>query len=150
METINSQTELLVAERSYGPGPDLDIRCADCGELMNLVRHREHHYLYYKCAHAGLPWFCRGVHSAHPDGSPMGTPADAETRAARRELHLSFDTLWQSSRLTRDEAYAWLAQATGKTKDQCHIGMFTKEECELAQEIFQQTFCDVMDLDEPD
>lgn len=139
METINPQVTTMPV-RSYGPGPDLDLKCPECGTLMNLSRHKTKGHLYYKCGQ----WpSCRGYHSAHPDGSPQGTPADAETRAARRSLHATFDLLWQTKRLkSRKNAYEWLASRMGKTKDECHIGRFTKEECEYAEQLIEDTFSD--------
>jgi len=74
----------------------------------------------------------------------MGTPGDSETRAARHSLYLTFDVLWQSGRLSRTEAYAWLARVMNKTKDECHIGMFTQDECSTVEEIIVQTFGDEM------
>lgn len=90
-------------------------------------------------AHAtGKPFFgcsrfprCRGTHGAHPDGRPLGEPADMPTRWARREAHEAFDVLWRCGYVSsRDNAYAWLCRAMGKTRDEAHIARFSLEECE--------------------
>lgn len=40
---------------------------------------------------------CSGIHGAHPDGSPKGTPADRWTRKARIRTHDVFDPLWKDA-----------------------------------------------------
>ena len=66
--------------------------CPDCGAPMELVPSQlgEDRW-YYRCT--TYP-DCRGSHGAHPDGSPLGIPADAETREYRKLAHAAFDKLW--------------------------------------------------------
>lgn len=82
---------------------------------------------------------CRGLMSAHPNGEPCGTPADAYTRKARRIVHEAFDSLWQNAHemygsdctldskvlqsIARKRAYAWLAERMGISVEKCHISM---------------------------
>lgn len=54
---------------------------------------------------------------------PYGRPAGPETRRLRGEAHRVFDLLWREKHMTRDEAYFWLATATGLTRLTCHIGL---------------------------
>lgn len=81
-------------------------------------------------------------HDCHADGctvvwwsdSPTSTPADAETRAARKAAHAAFDPLWQHQggrfHRRRTGAYRWLAKVLGVPGHEAHIGMSNKEQCE--------------------
>lgn len=65
------------------------------------------------------------------DGTlPLGRLANAELRQAKRAAHAAFDPLWQSRRMSRRSAYAWLAQQLGIAVEDCHIGMFDTESCQ--------------------
>jgi hypothetical protein len=55
----------------------------------------------------------------------MDTP---RTRQARVMAHRVFDKLW-SNPYQRRKAYAWLAEKMGLTPRQCHIALFTYEQC---------------------
>lgn len=72
---------------------------------------------------------CPGAHGAHPDGSPLGTPASQATRRARVQAHAAFDQLWKSKLMSRKGAYRWMQAAMGLSKDDAHIGKFTVEQC---------------------
>lgn len=73
---------------------------------------------------------CRASHGAHADGTPLGIPADAETKAARMAAHEAFDlATWRSGRMGRNAAYRWLANRLGLTREECHIGRFDKVQC---------------------
>lgn len=69
----------------------------------------------------GQFWGCSGYPAcdarvgAHPDGKPMGTPANDELRRWRRAAHAVFDRLWKGdgAEMSRAEAYAWIASASG-------------------------------------
>jgi ssDNA-binding Zn-finger/Zn-ribbon topoisomerase 1 len=75
---------------------------------------------------------CKSTHGAHRNGDPLGKPADEETKAARIEAHNIFDLLWKDKGpLSRSDAYKWMQKAMGLSKDEAHIGMFDKEQCEL-------------------
>jgi hypothetical protein len=116
----------------------MEIYCADCGSLMQLTKN--HFGNYYKCTKAE----CTGVHQAHPNGKPVGIPADRVTRRARIRAHEAFDRLWENKIMNRTEAYAWLSTITGITLEQAHISMLTKEQCDLVcvrvREMFPQLF----------
>ena len=57
------------------------------------------------------------------------TPADDQTRAARKRAHVMFDALWQGGWMTRQAAYKWLSGCMGLRLSKAHIGMFTFEQC---------------------
>jgi hypothetical protein len=77
---------------------------------------------------------CDVVLRAHPDGSPMGKPADAKTRWCRVLAHREFDRLWLEyrgnvdRRYVRKLAYEWLQKATGLRN--CHIGSLNDHGCQ--------------------
>ena len=108
-------------------GPTLT--CADCGALMTL---REGQYgPFYRCVRHPA---CDGIHGAYRNGTPLGKPADAETRRARVVTHALFDRLWKPGPFqvfdSRSEAYEWLQALMGLTPDEAHIGSFDRETCE--------------------
>lgn len=103
-----------------------DLKCPepDCGAPMEL---RQSKYgLFYGCTRFPA---CRGTHGAHPDGRPLGTPADKATRQARMDAHRVFDRLWKERGWHRADAYVWLAQVMDMSEEKAHIGNFNAEQC---------------------
>jgi ssDNA-binding Zn-finger/Zn-ribbon topoisomerase 1 len=99
--------------------------CPECGGRMLLRQSR--YGMFYGCA--AYPK-CQSAHGCHPDGRPLGKPANKETKSARIAAHEAFDRLWKrESRMTRSDAYRWMQAALGMTKDEAHIGNFDKEQC---------------------
>ena len=100
----------------------------------------------YTCDQCGARVGC------HPGTTdPLGTPANAELRRARMELHnRMIDPLWQTAdrsggyqpedekarrrirRSARTRVYEFLADRMGITRDECHTGMFDMEQCRAA------------------
>jgi hypothetical protein len=54
----------------------------------------------------------------------------AELLAARHAAHEAFDPLWQEFHFSRPGAYAWLSEATGIRREECHFSMFDVGMCE--------------------
>lgn len=79
---------------------------------------------------------CTGKVGAHPDGSPLGTPADPRTAEARKAAHETFDEWWRSKGWNRGRAYAWLEANAQKP----HIAEMTKEECEQLIELIEDEY----------
>jgi ssDNA-binding Zn-finger/Zn-ribbon topoisomerase 1 len=80
---------------------------------------------FYGCT--GYP-DCDGTHGAHPDGRPLGIPANKETKAARHLAHAAFDALWGERKLlSRGAAYRWLSLKLGH---ESHMGEMGIEDCE--------------------
>jgi len=85
--------------------------------------------LFYGCTR----WpACDGTHGAHPDGKPLGTPADAKTKRWRGKAHAQFDKLWQGpgAEMSRFAAYRWLRSTLGLSEDEGHIGKFSIAMCQ--------------------
>ena len=68
----------------------------------------------------------------HPfTGIPLGTLATPEMRDARKRAKAAFNPLWQGGRMSRSDAYAWLAGQMGIADvNECHIGWFDVGQCE--------------------
>jgi ssDNA-binding Zn-finger/Zn-ribbon topoisomerase 1 len=118
-------TDRLAALRATNPR----LVCPECGADMVL---RESKYgPFYGCTRYPA---CDASHGAHPDGTPLGVPADKETKAARIAAHAAFDQLWDKASkagraAARRGAYRWLREQLGMTREECHIGRFDKAMC---------------------
>jgi ssDNA-binding Zn-finger/Zn-ribbon topoisomerase 1 len=108
-----------------------DLKCADCGAAL-VYTERGKFGPWYACER----WpECRGSHGAHPDGTPLGTPANAALRAARIRAHAAFDPLWHPGSHAkrgrrRRAAYDALRAHLGLSETDGHIGKFSTEQCE--------------------
>jgi len=106
----------------------LDLKCpeAGCDSLMVL---RESRYgPFYSCARYPK---CTGSHGSHPDGTPLGIPADKETKKARMDAHAVFDLLWQpvGAPYSRSAAYFEMRTMMGLSEEKAHIGNFDIDQC---------------------
>lgn len=102
----------------------------DCGAPMVLRVTRRAPWTgrkFYGCSR--FPE-CRSTHGAHPDGTPLGIPATKATKQARIRAHDVFDQLHRPGRMTRSQAYVFLAKRMGMSKDECHIGRFDAAQCD--------------------
>lgn len=108
------------------------LECPKCGRNMVLLESLTLTYpngqlrKFWSCVH--YP-FCDVQHGAHPDGRPVGFPADKKTRRARVDAHEAFDALWRDLGKTRAEGYKLLQEITGLPEAEAHIGMFSYEQC---------------------
>jgi len=77
---------------------------------------------FYRCVN--FPE-CDAAHGAHPDGAPMGIPADRETRKLRIEAHKALDRVFPfKKKWGREETYRWLGE-----NGFGHIASMNAEEC---------------------
>jgi ssDNA-binding Zn-finger/Zn-ribbon topoisomerase 1 len=126
-ELMRPDEELKKLRAKHGRLP-----CPEPGCGKELVLRRSKHGLFWGCERYPA---CEASHGAHPDGSPLGVPADKETKAARIAAHAAFDRLWQAAtkagiKSARKGAYAWLQQVLHLSSEECHIGKFDKAMCE--------------------
>jgi hypothetical protein len=49
---------------------------------------------------------------------------------ARMKAHNAFDRFWLSGKMSRKQAYKWLARAMGIPRERCHMVMFSEGDCE--------------------
>lgn len=112
--------------------------CPECGNDMVLRKSMKFPNPFYGCTQ--FP-YCKATHGAHPDGAPLGIPANKETKEWRIKAHVAFDPKWgrEDSRLDkltkkyrRKAAYNWLARKLGITEvsRDCHIAMFDISRCQ--------------------
>ena len=114
-------------------GEQDDLVCGECGVArMRLIAGPRGPF--YGCMRYPD---CKGTHGAHPDGKPFGSPANSATREARTRTHQVFDQLWKSGKMTRDEAYHWLANKLKISPRQAHIGHFDVDRCERTIQLAQ-------------
>ena len=89
----------------------------------------------YKGRDYGKFWICVpcdayvGCHSDRPGFIPLGTLANKELREWRKAAHDRFDPMWKSGRMTRHEAYTFMAENMGLRSEEAHIGMFDVQKC---------------------
>lgn len=101
---------------------------------------------FWRCGHCGAYVGChKGT------DRPLGTPANTQLRDARIKLHnLMVDPLWENAvssvgyrpedaravaiirNTARARVYAFLAWKLGIDKEDCHVAMFTLEQCRAA------------------
>ncbi len=103
------------------------VHCPACRVLMVALPSTFHanKRLYYRC-----PMSCDYMIGAHPDGTPLGIPANGPTRAARRRAHAAFDRLWKGKKMRRKAAYTLLRSWLGLSHAEGHIARFDIETCE--------------------
>lgn len=109
-----------------------------CGKKSNLTTGREIYphlkYLYKKHFYICRP--CKAYVGCHPGSTnPLGVIANKDHRDAKVKAHKAFDTIWQSGRMLRTNAYSWLADQMGMRKKDCHIGQFSIENCNRVAEL---------------
>ncbi|MBE8596809.1 zinc-finger-containing protein [Xenorhabdus sp. BG5] len=111
--------------------------CRYCNGTVTIVSHED----VYGQSYGNWPWLyicttCRAYVGMHPfTDIPLGTLANKEVRAARNSCKRYFEQIWRSGRLTRTEAYHWLAKQLEISPSQCHFGWFDTDMCERAANI---------------
>ena len=123
-----------------------EVICGECGSAMVLRQSPKFKNPYfYGCSQYPN---CTGTHTAHPDGSPCGIPANKETRGWRIKAHDAFDRVWKSQSLfkpvserrkARSEAYKQLAIELQSEKD-VHIAEADIEMCQKIIEASDRLF----------
>jgi len=110
------------------------LDCPDCGAPMKF--HPTSRYgPFYGCS--TFPK-CRATHGAHPNGRPLGIPADKATKEVRIRAHAAFDRLWKGGGMSRGAAYRALQALMDMSEEEAHIGRFTKAQCERLIELLNE------------
>ncbi len=131
MEEAHGQWTVVVDGREM---TEHRLECPECASPMSL--RKDQFGIRYLCSAEG----CRGSHGAHPDGSPLGTPAKAVVKRARIEAHDTFDRLWKGGPLTRSQAYSWMERALGLGPGEGHIGRFDSATCRRLEDACVREF----------
>lgn len=72
----------------------------------------------------------------------LSAPRGSDLARLRCMAHAAFDPKWQSGKMSRTEAYAWLAKELSIPKEACHMLMFDEEMCKRVLAV-----CTVDDFD---
>lgn len=125
--------------------PDvLPVVMCDCGKAADFLQSSAPIYGGRDYGPRYICWPCDAHVGCHPGTvKPLGVPANKPTREARQRAHAAFDPLWKNhpakGKWTRKDArleeYRWLREAMGLERSQCHIGMFTVEQCARVVEL---------------
>lgn len=104
--------------------------CIECSETAELTTGKQI-YPHRKDLWSKSFWLCQcGAYcGCHPGTTnALGNPCGAETRKARSAAHAAFDPLWRRKKMSRRDAYKWLADAANIPVERCHMGMMTADE----------------------
>lgn len=116
----------------------MNVICPYCQKRTVLLNGQEL-YPHRRDLVKKLFWVCEPCGASvgcHPGTKrPLGRLANAMLRKAKMEAHGIFDKFWKYGRLTRAEAYRWLAKELDLTRETCHIGMFDEAMCKKVVEV---------------
>lgn len=146
--TVTVDGVVRVCDRCGGSGeyrgPDMHNppRCPYCTKRSCLVdglaiypnRPDLQTRMFYQCAPCGA---YVGTHKGSARHAPLGTLANAELRALRRQVHEKLDPLWQGNPpgevgKIRNQVYDWLAKRMGLDVRRCHVAHFREAQCMAA------------------
>lgn len=111
-----------------------EVNCPYCG---SSAEYKDSKAIYGRSY--GMVYHCPpcdayvGVHKG--TDKPLGRLADKELREYKKKAHSAFDPMWQSGRFRRNQAYGWLSEQMGLTRDETHIGMFDIDRCKQVIDI---------------
>lgn len=75
---------------------------------------------------------CNAYVQVHPGTRiPMGSLANPKLRRLRQQAHRAFDRIYLTGIMTKDQAYAWLADLIQGPRSQAHIGYLSEYYCGL-------------------
>lgn len=112
--------------------------CPECGNNARLVDSK----IVYGRSYGNI-WYCDcikgdvyvGCHKGTT--MPLGTMANARLRYYRKKAHRAFDPIWSNKKamMSRNDAYAWLSSRLNIPPEECHIGMFDEETCQMVERL---------------
>ena len=109
------------------------MRCPYCGAPVvyrtadGIYNENKANTMLYVCSRYPE---CDAYVRAQPGKAiPLGTLANGDLRALRRETHHYFDRLYTSGWMTKQEAYHWLANFLQAPQSQAHIGYLGEYAC---------------------
>lgn len=115
-----------------------DLKCPECGSPMELAFSDRFRYKdgsrrpYYRCFKYPE---CKGTHGAHPNGAPLGFPADARTKKLRISVHELLDRKIGDRRIKRNRRrQMYFLQGLGTSG---HVSQMNAAECEKVIAFFK-------------
>ena len=108
--------------------------CPKCNEFTELVESSEIYGtdfgLLYRCP------TCHAYVGCHKGSlNAKGSVAGRNLRELRKAAHHSFDSMWKSGDMNREDAYAWLSKRLGIPRFLTHVGMFDEAQCRRTIEL---------------
>jgi hypothetical protein len=91
-------------------------------------------------------YYCNNNHDpayvgCHPNTTTaLGRLANSELRALKSKAHKAFDPLWKSGKMTRKQAYTWLADNLNIPDYEAHIGMFDEARCLVLIKLIKESY----------
>lgn len=114
------------------------MRCPYCGSPViyrsadGIYRSNEKDTMLYVCTRYPA---CNSYVRAHAGTKvPVGELANPELRALRRQAHDTFDRLYLSGLMSKQDAYLWLSDITCTPLSRAHIGFMGEYNCRLVIE----------------
>ena len=109
-------------------------KCPCCGSPVvlrsadGIYKSNPHHVQLYVCSKYPV---CDAYVRVIPGTTiPLGTMADKQLRYLRKQAHHYFDQLHTTGIMTKQQAYAWLADVLQLPRQQVHIGYFGDYYCQ--------------------
>ncbi len=110
------------------------VRCPYCGAIADLRPSSE---IYGDESAVGELYVCRNypscksyVRACPGTKQPMGQLANGDLRHLRIVAHRSFDQIWKTGVMSRQQAYRWMADFFSIPLRDAHIGQFNEYRCE--------------------
>jgi len=111
------------------------LKCQYCNEPAKLVG-GEAVYPHRKDLYTKRFWLCTPCEAhcgCHPGTDrPLGVLAKKDLRKWKSRVHDHFDPIWRGGAMKRKEAYLWLANELGIEFKDCHVGLFSLDQCKKA------------------
>jgi len=107
-----------------------EARCPYCGRPARIIPAAgilpDHAKVTHLLACSNYPK-CDSYVCVHPGTTkPMGVIANAELRKLRQQAHIHFNKLYQTGIMSKDDAYAWLADKIWAPRSEAHIGQLSE------------------------
>jgi predicted RNA-binding Zn-ribbon protein involved in translation (DUF1610 family) len=119
-----------------------EVKCPDCGAEMILRETKKFIYpnskkprKFYGCSRYPE---CKATHGAHPDGKPLGTPGDSETKLHRRQVHIKMDEILSLTGWSKGEYYSWVAERLGWPEPSVHAGGMNIDQCKAVVAVISE------------
>jgi len=97
------------------------------GTKINVPKHRKEKHPVYICEN--FPECYSYIGCVPHTTAPLSSLANDKNRKYRDQAHQEFDKLWKKKKMTRTEAYAWLADSMELSDKKAHMSRFTTHQC---------------------
>lgn len=138
LKTELTDRDRLVFHGLFCPKCECKTELVDSSEIYT----RDYGTKMWRCPQCGATVGChKGTMIA------LGRVADKHLRELKIKAHASFDRLWKSRRMTRVQAYSWLAEQLGKPREFTHIGWFDEELCNKVIDVVNEYYGRIAEVD---